>query len=70
MVMCKTDKGTLCAWTYGNNWYSKSTDKKGLAVGLYGDVAFINVDYDSDKKKIVITLNREYMMNHDIELAN
>lgn len=55
--LCKTDKGTMVAWTYGNNWYDDNATSKGISFGFYssGDaIGLFNCDVETGELTIKI----------------
>jgi len=66
-VMCKTEKGTLVAWNYGNTWTDSSGAPKGISIGFYGSKPFAITEYDNGVMKLVI--NKKELKENGIELV-
>ena len=58
--LCKTDKGTMAAWTYGNNWYDDNVSSKGIGFGFYSsDFAIGSFNYDVKTEEFTIKIHKE-----------
>lgn len=58
--LCKTNKGTMAAWTYGNNWYDDdNATSKGIHLGFYSSGNAIgSFNYDVATEELTIKINK------------
>lgn len=66
-ILCKTEKGTLEAWTWGNTWreYNKEADR-GISIGRYGGHAFAIAECNNGTMKL--TIKKQVLEEDGIEL--
>ena len=72
MVFCKTDMGTLKAWSYGNHytdWEDGSATERGISIGC-GDngYAYVHVEQVRNKDKLVLFINKKVCDEEGIEI--
>ena len=74
MVFCKTDMGTLSAWSYGNNYNGNSTawesgiaTERGISIGNNG-YACVHLEQVRGKDKLVLCVNKNMCEEYGIEI--
>lgn len=74
MVFCKTDMGTLSAWSYGNNYNGYGTDwdteratERGISIGN-NSYACVHLGQVRGKDKLVLCVNKKMCDEYGIEI--
>ena len=58
--LCKTNKGTMIAWTYGNNWYDNNATSKGISFGFYSSSDAIgSFNYNDTTEELTIKIYKK-----------
>ena len=67
-ALCKTNKGTLSAMTYGNTWYDDNEKQRGISFGILNYPTIGLLHYDGDNDKLTLTINKANAKKLGIEV--
>lgn len=75
MVFCKTDMGTIQAWSYGNkyngygnDWEDGLATERGISIGKSDGYAYVHVEQVRGKEKLVLYINKAVCDAEGVEI--